>query len=221
MHATNQKQLGIVKKFLQSGEKPELTDHKGSTAIIYAAARGPDVLPVLLEEGANAKFVGPHGFTPLMAGCQLGHLESVRRLLKEGCDPNATCDSELDYWCPLSIASFNNHPDIVSLLIQNGTKVSRVAPNGMTPIIKASQKCSQCVELLIEAGAQVNVRSDTSRTPLMLASEAGLSKAVHSLLSAGAELNAKDNSGHSALFYATKEKQYECVKILLDAGATD
>lgn len=58
------------------------------------------------------------------------------------------------------------------------------------------------IEILVTHGADVNARDESNRTPLILAAEAGQSRAVRTLLKLGADVNAAADDGVTALIAA-------------------
>ncbi|MBM4222933.1 MAG: hypothetical protein FJ161_03955, partial [Gammaproteobacteria bacterium] len=76
-----------------------------------------------------------------------------------------------------------------------------------------------CFKALINAKADVNLKSDWTQTALMLAATHGKLEYVKALIDAGADVNAQDNNEYTALIWAAKNSQTECLKALIDAGA--
>ena len=77
---------------------------------------------------------------------------------------------------------------------------------------------------LIEAGADVNVRTLKGNTALNVALRHGYVGVVRKLLRAGVDVNIEDGSGNTALLYAIKNRQIryisvETVASIVDAGA--
>jgi hypothetical protein len=62
-----------------------------------------------------------HG-TPLTWGAEMGSIESVRKLLEAGADPNRV---EIDGWSPLHWAVRNGHLQVARLLLEHGARVTR------------------------------------------------------------------------------------------------
>ncbi len=76
------------------------------------------------------------------------------------------------------------------------------------------------VKALLEAGADVNARSDVhDSTAVMLAAGNGHVDVVKVLLEAGADIEERDRAGRTTLAFAAGLDDVEIVKILLDAGA--
>jgi len=75
------------------------------------------------------------------------------------------------------------------------------------------------VQVLVGKGANVNVRDQKKRTPLIFAATNGHTPVVGFLISKGAEVNAKDSSGQTALLYAAKRSFNQAAALLLEKGA--
>jgi ankyrin repeat protein len=76
------------------------------------------------------------------------------------------------------------------------------------------------IELLINAGADVDAALAEGETPLMTAARTGKTDAVRVLLKRGARVNAVETWKHqTALMWAAHEGNAETVKLLIEAGA--
>lgn len=86
---------------------------------------------------------------------------------------------------------------VYRLLAQHGINVDKVNPeHGFTALIYAViQGHEAIVHLLINAGADIDVRTRQGLTPLMYAVQHGRLPIIYQLLAAGANLNAKSNCG--------------------------
>ena len=80
-------------------------------------------------------------------------------------------------------------------------------------------KHDKCVEVLLESGADVNWRDDSTFTPLVRAAEYGYVYGVQRLIQAGADVNRRGEDNKTALMLAGSEGYDKCVELLLDAGA--
>jgi ankyrin repeat protein len=72
---------------------------------------------------------------------------------------------------------------------------------------------------LLAAGAKIDPKDDTGRTPLYLAALEGHDKLVELLASKGADVNTKDRDGQTALSIASKRHHQAVVDMLLKHGA--
>ncbi|KAL5471322.1 hypothetical protein EMCRGX_G029423 [Ephydatia muelleri] len=79
----------------------------------------------------------------------------------------------------------------------------------------------ECVQVLLDQGADVNMQSEDGTTALMMASQAGHMECVQVLLDKGADVNMQRESGDTALHLAVRAKvvqekdQISCVRTLL------
>lgn len=76
----------------------------------------------------------------------------------------------------------------------------------------------ELIRLLIESGADVNVRNKYESTPL-LECDPYYPEIVKLLLDAGAQVNVRDNENNTPLLFAAMVGKPESVKLLIEAGA--
>ena len=76
----------------------------------------------------------------------------------------------------------------------------------------------ECVDKLIEAGADVNAADFTGLTALMCATQNGQSRCGEMLIKLGADVNQADHPGNTALLLEVDKKDGhdECVALLND-----
>jgi ankyrin repeat protein/carboxypeptidase family protein len=77
----------------------------------------------------------------------------------------------------------------------------------------------EMVQMLIGAGAKVNLRNEAGQTVLMMLDDDATSDLVWDLVNAGAKVNAKDRDGETPLMSAARVNNVELLKTLLEAGA--
>ena len=81
-----------------------------------------------------------------------------------------------------------------------------------------SHKKKEVVRALINAGADVNAKTDNGTTALMLATWFKVpTEIITMLLEAGANITAKNNDGMTALDFARKNRMSENESVLLEA----
>ena len=90
----------------------------------------------------------------------------------------------------------------------------------LTGLMLAAQSNSniEVISILINAGANVNARTDGAWSALMYAANHN-PRAISALISAGANVNARNNEGYSPLIFAAANGHLEAVSLLLNAGA--
>ena len=132
-----------------------------------------------------------------------GDVESVRRLLASGASPNSF-DPEVD---PESPEAYET--PILAMCKVRGFTDGRAA----------------CLELLRDAGADLEAADGDGMTPLHYAARRGDTKIVSILVDEGVDVDAKawsdgNNFKCTALHLAVRQRATGCVKVLLAAGAS-
>ena len=103
--------------------------------------------------------------------------------------------------------------------IKAGANVNAKDDIGMSALMWATviNKNPAVIKILLNAGVDVNTKSNGGTTALMAAKNP---EVIKTLLNAGADVNAKSNGGATALMMVVWEnKNPEAIKMLLNAGA--
>nr|XP_020460458.1 ankyrin repeat and SOCS box protein 3-like isoform X2 [Monopterus albus] len=162
--------------------------HEGESACHLAAQRGHlAVVQLLLEAHANIDQLTNDLSCPLYAAVDGGHKEVVELLVCEGAEVNRTHTASC--WTCLHQAVYKGHSEIVRILI-NVCNLEAVDDHRITPLFLAAQYGQQeCLEILVNAGANVNTQAADLATPLLIASQEGHQACVDFLLDHGADPN--------------------------------
>ena len=142
-------------------------------------------------------------------------------MLKCGADVNAI-NSEGK--TPLIRAVERGAWDVAEVLVQNHAKLDAKNPNnGWTALMYAAHGgCKEAVEILIKAGAGLEIRDDREETALMLAALFDVhdsDKIIKMLIEAGANPQAVNDKDQTALMLAVVQGSVKTVGALVDAGA--
>jgi formylglycine-generating enzyme required for sulfatase activity len=108
--------------------------------------------------------------------------------------------------------------NFLSLLFKKN--INQKNKKGETPLMIASRKDNlKKVKILIDQGADVNVRDNDEKTPLMISSGKGYNEISKLLIDQGANLNLRNSSGETPLIVALKNEQKETAELLVANGA--
>lgn len=159
--------------------------------------------------------------------CESGSIENfIEKFTKEKLLPNAKYTSQ--GWGEITLLTLasehSSNVEIVKFLLREGAEINPKKITSITnvPLIRAvCNKISpkSTVQVLLQAGANVNTKDASGFTALMLAADRNYTDVIELLLQAGAKVDIKDNAGETALIYAAQESTPDVVKKLLDAGA--
>lgn len=130
--------------------------------------------------------------------------------------------SEVDDTFDCRLLSLNINE--VQNAIKEGANVNAINKNGSgntALIVAALGNRLGIAKLLIDSGADVNVKNNFDQTALMLAAANNNRLEMSKLLiGAKADVNAIDNYGKTALVYAIVNDRLEIAKLLIDSGAS-
>ena len=128
----------------------------------------------------------------------------------------------VEYTSKLSRAVADEDKVLIRELISKGENVNakESSYSKITPMFLAVETGDvEIVQMLLDAGAKVNVRSTTKETPLMRLDSDGTSALVELLIRNGAKVNVADNDGNTPLIHAAENSTDEVIAALIDAGA--
>jgi cytochrome c len=138
-------------------------------AAIHDAAKKGDVPGIAAALDAGANIDEPDGFaTPLYYAVTRQHLDAAKLLIDRGADANV--GSKIG-GPPLMAAVGKRNFELIKLLLEHGADPN-LTLSDKTPLHEAARLgCLDCVKALVEAGADVNVRTADliARTPIHFA----------------------------------------------------
>ncbi|KZL82888.1 multiple ankyrin repeats single kh domain-containing protein [Colletotrichum incanum] len=210
--------LDIVKLLLDRGAA---VDFPNEWALQAAASEGHyDVVKELLDRGADVNaFTTNENFpqgTALQVACESGKLEIVTLLLERGANPNLGAGEDT---CPLIAAASKGEQEILKLLVKARADVNVFGGwDNSTVLINAVANLPiESLQVLVDAGADVNLADQEADTALIVAAREGDGDSVRFLLDNGADIfhtnQDNENALQSAITYGGDE---ECTAILVE-----
>jgi ankyrin repeat protein len=173
----------------------------------------------------------PCVYPALILAAQKQDMELVKRLLAEQADPNveSSCacahHHRLHHHTALVAAVWAGNESIIKLLADAGAKIDHVVTRrNLTPLHLVCQDDDDraaVAQLLIDEGADVNVKDADGFTPLMIAIVSGNENIVKVLIDEGADVNAKEAKGFTPLMIAIVSGNENIVKVLLSSPKID
>jgi ankyrin repeat protein len=162
-------------------------------------------------------------FRSLRAAAHSGNVDLMEFLISKGADVNGTSDNPNDRDTVLIGAASRCKKEAVEEALRYHPHVNAQDFNGNSALSRFLSSCTHATagadiegtfELLVAAGANVNLKNDQGQTPIFSACWDG--SAVALLAQAGADLNAKDKFGQTPLMHCVTP---DFAKAMIAAGA--
>ena len=136
------------------------------------------------------------------------------------------CDSnELGETLLMQAVAEGAHPDLLKMLIlaygeANLNALSHHPEQQSTALFKAAQfGHTDCLQVLLQAGADIEIPNQDQATPLYVAAQNGHAKCIKILIDADANVNQPIKGGSTPLFVAAQNGYTKCIKTLIQGGA--
>ena len=164
-----------------------------------------------MEEVIDFKAVNKYGRNCVMVACSKGDLNRLKELMKKGGSLDVVDNSELS--C-LHHACRGHNVDVTQYLLEEGMDVdvnerSNIGYSCLhyacfRPIVSLD-----ILEMLLNAGADVNAQNNSGTTPFMLICMYGGSEAIKMILDGGADWRMKNKGGENGLDFARSYNKKE------------
>ena len=242
--------LEVAQMLLARNVEVNARNNSGMTPLlrVLLISRNPDVVRLLLDHGADVDACDIAGWTALHHAVGSGNPEIVQMILERSTEVDAKNSQGAT---ALFTASYNGNPAVVQLLLDHGAdphardkygsttldsaagggaglEVCRILLKLNVPHYKAFLGASgsgdpDLMRLLLDHGADTDVRSNDGDTALHLAAGSGkLGAARFLVLELNADVNARNSEGSTPLHLASQgwiEGTPEIVQLLLEHGA--
>ena len=231
--AVNAGDIQTVRALIKSGADVNARSGDGSTPLLWAVHNSSDdIARALIAAKASVDVANDYGITPLLEASRTGDAAMMELLLQAGANPSL---AHPEGQTPLLAAARSGSVPAVRLLLARGVDVNAAEAGQQTTALMwaAAENHLDVVELLIEAGADVNrqahVTSLTDRknadhptggfTALMFAARSGDETMVRRLVARGANVNLKNGDGASAAMIAIYNDYFDVAATLVELGS--
>lgn len=126
---------------------------------------------------------------PLQKAALADDVKTVRKLLRDGADPDTIVVSDTQRNPLLLLTAYHGHVEGTQALVDNGADIEARGHDGLTPLYGAvSKHRKECVDILLQAKADPNVRNEDGYPLLLYAVTEGYYYVTQKLLEAGADV---------------------------------
>src|SRR5262252_8472557 len=217
----------LTRALLARGAKPNVMNNYGSSPLAEAVkAADARLVGMLLDAGSDANVPNQEGQTALMLAARAGSVDVARLLVGHGAQVNAK-----EKWrgqTALMWAVDARSSELTRFLISQKADVNARAlandwpsqmtgeprnqyrpTGGLTPLLYAARSgCTDCVQALLDAGADPNRPNPDGVTPLMVAIDNFAFDTAKLLFERGANPHLWDWWGRTALYTAIDMNTY-------------
>lgn len=166
-----------------------------------------DILAALYrnDPAEATRLAGTAAALTIWEAAALGHDDAVTRLA--AADPRQIDATAPDGHIPLGLAAFFGRASTVRLLLAHGADPAVASSNEMKvqPLHAAvAGRNAECVQAILDAGADPDARQQVGYTPLMGAASAGRDDLADLLLARGADPSLQSEDGKTAASVAAE-----------------
>ncbi len=214
--------LELLEEFIQKGDtaalkqlldvSPELAEEKTSSKmsplLLSCYYKKPEISILLL------KYVGE---PDIFEAAAVGRFDWVASHIYR--HPDAINAFSEDGFTPLGLACYFGHEEIARYLLLKGAEVNLPSTNSFQvyPLHSAvAANNLDITKILLEAGAEVNIRQQAGFTPLHAAAQHGNIEMLILLLEAGADVGARNDAGLTPSYLATERGFHDIARILVE-----
>lgn len=211
-----------LEEYIQSGntaelnllliQKPELvfqkTSHLVSPLMLSCYYKNPEISSLLLNYKPQID---------LFEAAAMGKFDIVAHLLYQ--EPEKINDFSDDGFTALGLAAYFGHEEVTRYLLLKGAEANLPSKNGhhVYPLHSAAAANHTMVaKMLLEGGAEVNIKQKKGITPLHSAAYNGNIELLIVLLESGAEVKAQTEDGKTPADMAARQGYHDISKILTD-----
>jgi ankyrin repeat protein len=233
MIAVSRGYFDAVRLLVNAGADVNVISDQGDNALALSISGGWEEIFNYLSPITSDDIRKWAELSGLIGSATDGDPRIVELLYSNGADLNATSEEHEGKTALIIATEFRNIP-FVKALIRAEADVNLRDCEGQTPLIVATkfrnpteakmngveEALLELIQLLIDAGANLNAIDNYGKTALIYTCESGTIQCLKFLLEKGADIDIKDYEGITALDYSKTKGKNEVSRLLQDAGAT-
>ncbi len=212
----------IVQLLLDAGAHVQTKNNSGKTALDYASKNNHQkIIALLIDHGADEEELKQDEWFKAISN---NDILQVKKLLAQGISIDIQVKDGWNFTA-LHIASDYGYTELVALLLANNANPNRYSTvaamiGGEVPLHRALRReHKEIVKLLLEHGADVNIKDAHGYTALHLAVYSGNIEIIQLLLACGADIHAKHVDETTPLHAAFINTHKEIIKLLVKNNA--
>jgi uncharacterized protein len=206
----------IVKMLIDAGAN--VNAGNGETPLVSSVSeQDVRLVELLIASGADVNLHDDDAESAYSYAAALGHERLKQMLLEAGANPAVGVAKYQKEWGEHAFfqAAADGRVDVVEAMLSNGfATVNMTNGHGVTALMRAHDEAT--IDVLVMAGADVNLRDNRGYTALIWAAEIGNRKVVKKLIMAGADVSLRGSDGKAAIDVASRK---EIGILLVEAGA--
>ena len=206
---------------------PDVDVNHGNFNALQCAAMNefPEVVQVLIDAGADIDITANFdGCSPLHYACESGSLEGVKMLVRAGVGVRATNNRGQTCLVRAVHAARYGHIEALRYLVcLPEVDVNYRQAGNITALHYAvdEKPRTDVVQVLIDAGADIDAKNNEGRSPLHSACASGELDVVKMLVEAGAGVRDTNGRGETCVVLAARNGHTETVRYLLGLPEVD
>lgn len=136
------------------------------------SAKDLEMLEYLFEKGASPNRI-------LESAIIYGNMDILNLTIKNNVDMNYIDETSLSKDSPLIMAAYSGSKSIMKKVIKNGADINYQNAEGATALMKVSNEgWTECAKLLVDAGADKNIKDNYDKKAVDYAKDSGIKKIV-------------------------------------------
>lgn len=206
----------VAEILIENGADVNAQDATGSLPLKDAVfSRSFRVVELMINEGSLIDQADHNGVRPLHIAAIRGCPDIASLLLERGADINAKTNRGNT---PIHLAAEQGGAEVTKVLLQKQIAKHNEF-DAFQPCNPHSAEFQQVAKVLIDQGADLEIRDANGMTPLMAAVKHGDAEIIKTLLQAGANKEAENSEGYTPLMLGILYGKMASVHTLLVNGA--